>query len=97
MATTYSNLATPAQSRPIASTPRYRVTRQHSTGDTEAPQDARATVLGGATPAVLQPRPGYATRAARWLAEAVVLGFAAYGAAHVGVPLDRLHDLEPPL
>ena len=97
MATPYSNaLEIPAGTRRNPSLTRYTTTRQSSPGDTRARSDVRAAALGTA-PAVLDPYPGHLTWAARWLAEAFVLGFAAYGAAHTGVPLDRFHDVEPPL
>ena len=97
MATTYSNvLEISAGSRRIASVPRSTTTQQPSPDDTRACPDVGAAALGTA-PAVLNPYPGHLTWAARWLAEAFVLGFAAYGAAHTGLPLDRFHDVEPPL
>ena len=79
-----------------AAAPRYSVSPQTATADKRAFQDDRSAIVGTPT-AVFRSHPGYLTRATRWLAEAVVIGFATYGAAHMGVPLDRFQDIEPPL
>ena len=97
MATPFFNVLTSsAQAHRIAAVPRCPVIRQPAVKVRQTFHSDHPEVLA-THPAVFQPRPGYLTRAARWLAESVVTGFAAYGAAHIGVPLERFQDIEPPV
>ena len=83
MATTHPNvLKMSVQELRSAAAPRHPASPQTSAKDWALQVD-RAAVLG-TPPAVFQPHPGHLTRATRWLVEAAVIGFAAYGAGSFG-------------